>query len=370
MERNRIDWIDWLRVIACFMVVLSHACDPFVGQFDANPTAFITGTAIGSLVRPCVPLFAMMTGVLLLRPVATPLAPFYRKRLGRLVLPLAVWSLLLPVIGYCYFNFVNPLTANVMLGSGMYDTEHFIPRVWSWLFNFNYDTTALWYLYMLLGLYLIIPVLNSWLATASKKDLQLILAIWIGTLCVPYLQMAAPALGYEGNYGNYGLFGVCDWNVFGSVYYVSGFAGYLLLAYYLKTYPVQWRAGVMLPMFLLGYAITFGGYVLMQKAHPGNYAYLEIIWLFCGINVFMMTLPVFVTVQALNPRGNVSALAALTFGIYLVHFPFESMAYDLFDIPALPDWLRIILAAVTVFAVVAAIVWTLKQSKLTRRLVD
>lgn len=48
-------------------------------------------------------------------------------------------------------------------------------------------------------------------------------------MCLPYLQMIAPLLGYNGNYGNMGLLGVCDWNPYGMLYYFSGFLGYLVL---------------------------------------------------------------------------------------------------------------------------------------------
>ena len=57
---------------------------------------------------------------------------------------------------------------------------------------------------------------------------------------------------------------------------------------------------ITLPMFFVGYLITSLGYVLTQKYFPGNYAYLEIVWYFAGINVFMMTFPVFVIIQKMN----------------------------------------------------------------------
>ena len=34
--RENIAWIDLLRIIACFLVVLSHCCDPFVAHFNAD----------------------------------------------------------------------------------------------------------------------------------------------------------------------------------------------------------------------------------------------------------------------------------------------------------------------------------------------
>ena len=68
--RERIGWIDLLRVIACFLVVFSHSCDPFVAVFDSDRATFLQGALAGSFVRACVPLFVMMSGVLLL-PVRT-----------------------------------------------------------------------------------------------------------------------------------------------------------------------------------------------------------------------------------------------------------------------------------------------------------
>ena len=95
--KEHLGWIDLLRVLACFLVVLSHCCDPFVAQFDADRSAFLTGMFTGSTVRCCVPLFVMMTGVLLL-PVQTGMSAFYRKRIGRIALPLVFWSLALPLL--------------------------------------------------------------------------------------------------------------------------------------------------------------------------------------------------------------------------------------------------------------------------------
>ena len=39
--RERIGWVDLLRVIACFLVVFSHSCDAFVGVFDSDRATFL-----------------------------------------------------------------------------------------------------------------------------------------------------------------------------------------------------------------------------------------------------------------------------------------------------------------------------------------
>lgn len=372
-EKQNVGWIDLLRVTACFLVVFSHSCDPFVAQFDANRGMFLTGVFAGSLMRPCVPLFAMMTAVLLL-PIkqGTTSDMFYSKRIGRIIKPLAFWSLALPLMAFFYFTRVNPGTANMQLSVGDYTTGTLLQRLYTFIFNFNFDTTPLWYLYMLIGLYIIMPIINSWLTQATRKEIKTILYIWGVTLFLPYIKMVAPMLGYTGNYGHMGLLGECDWNVYGTFYYVSGFIGYIILAYYLKTYPLYWSrkklVAVCLPMFIVGYTITSVGYIVTNEYFPGNYAYLEILWYFTGINVFMMTFPIFVTVQKLNieSRKWLSQAAKLTFGVYLCHFTFTFLSYDLYDSAALPYLVRIVLAALTTTAISALLTWVLSRFKITR----
>lgn len=77
-KRENIGWIDLLRVTACFLVVFAHCCDPFVARFDTDRPTFLQGCALGSAVRCCVPLFVMMTGVLLF-PVRNGMSEFTKS---------------------------------------------------------------------------------------------------------------------------------------------------------------------------------------------------------------------------------------------------------------------------------------------------
>lgn len=372
--QEHLAWVDLLRIAACFLVVFSHCCDPFVARFDEDPESFFTGVCLGSLVRPCVPLFVMMTGVLLL-PVRERMGAFYRKRLGRLLPPLVGWSLLLPLLFFAYLACIAPDTQNPAI-AGDHSWAGTLVKLRTFLFNFNFDTTPLWYLYMLAGLYLAMPLLSDWLRHADRREMRLFLRVWGLTLLLPYAGMIAPVLGYAGNYGNPGLFGVCDWNQFGTFYYVSGFIGYLVLAHYLVRFPLAWSRRKLLwagsGMFLAGYLVTMLGYLFMQRRYPGNYAYLEIVWYFAGINVFLMTFPIFVAISRvrIRPRPWIARIAALTFGIYLCHFVFVAAAYDLFDRPGLPPVVRIAAMSVTAFIVSGGLVWLLRRFAPTRPLVS
>lgn len=369
--KENIGWIDLLRIIACFFVVFSHSCDPFIAQFDNDRESFLTGVFSGSLVRFCVPLFVMMTGVLIF-PVRIGMGDFYKKRIGRVIIPLIFWSIALPVLYFIYMSFFTSTSPSIV-------PENFtLAATWNklylFIFNFSYDTTPLWYLYMLIGLYLITPILSGWIQQASQKDIKLFLYVWGISLLLPYIKMAAPLLGYAGNYGNMGLFGICDWNDFGSFYYMSGFIGYLVLAYYLVKYPLTWSwektLSITIPLFWVGFLITSFGYILTQKYFPGNYANLEIVWYFAGINVFMMTFPIFVIIQKIKipSSAGLAHLASLTFGIYLCHFIFVQIAYDLvIAFGPLPTLIRIICVAGLGFFFSYCVARVMGYFKLTRR---
>lgn len=372
-NNENIGWIDLLRIIACFLVVFSHCCDPFVAQFDNDRQTFLTGVFSGSLVRACVPLFVMMSGALLF-PIRHNMAFFYKKRIGRIIIPLIFWSVILPVLYFIYLNFITT-TQSPLIVQENYTLNTTLNKIYTFIFNFNYDTTSLWYLYMLIGLYLIMPIINAWLSQANPKEIRLFLYIWGITLTLPYIKMAAPLLGYTGNFGNMGIFGVCDWNDYGTFYYVSGFIGYLVLAYYLVKYPLNWNWAktlyITVPMFLVGYAITSLGYVLTQKYFPGNYAYLEIMWYFVGINVFMMTFPIFIIVQKIKVRSRkwLSQIASMTFGIYLCHFIFVQISYDLLNLVSLPVIIQILSMACITFFISYLLTYIMASFKLTHRLV-
>lgn len=372
-RRETIGWIDALRVIAIVLVVVSHCCDHLNALYGTDDASYRLGAWVGSLVRPCVPLFAMMTGVLLL-PVGreTSLVGFYRKRIGRLLWPLAFWSIVLPIANYLAYNYVWTDPANVSL-VGPFDKANLINHLYTWIFNFNYDTIPLWYLYMLMGVYLIMPVVSRWLETATDSDVRTVLWLWCASLLVPYIQYFAPMLGYQGNYGSMGLWGVCSWNSFGTFYYVSGFMGYMILAHYLARHPVRCSTGrlaaVTVPMFAVGMAITLIGYTSMMPS--GNWFLIEQFWSFCSVNVLMMTLPVFLWVERSQVKVPpiVTRLAVMSFGVYLCHFSIVQWGYEVMMATGLPVGARLALNVVLSTAVSYLIVALMMKVKALRRFV-
>ena len=232
-QKTHIVWLDVVRLVAMFTVVCCHSADPF-NFYPGEPPANIAeikwwGAVYGSLLRPCVPLFVMITGALLL-PVKGEVAPFYRKRIGRVFWPFLIWSVI-----YNLFPWITGLLGvapEVILDFFPYSGEEVMRQsldvslgyIAQMPFNFSLLDVHMWYIYLLIGLYLYMPVFSAWVEKASRKAQRWFLVAWGVTLFVPY---------YREFVGPY-IWGSCSWNEFYMLYMFAGFNGYLLLGHYLR----------------------------------------------------------------------------------------------------------------------------------------
>ena len=100
---ERVVFLDYLRVIACFMVITVHCIEPFYlggeGTLIRNMTDAAWSTFLDSALRAAVPLFVMASSYLLF-PLKYDTATFFKKRFVRVCIPLIIWSLLYALIPY------------------------------------------------------------------------------------------------------------------------------------------------------------------------------------------------------------------------------------------------------------------------------
>lgn len=359
-------WVDILRILACFLVVLAHCCDPYVGRVGTNLLEFRSGAVWATMCRVSVPLFVMLSGVLLL-PTSMRLVEFFSRRLKRLLLPFVFWSIVSP---FLFFAFVSVFgeVENAAVSTSAHGLKATLTAAYTWLMNFNYSTIPYWYIYMMLGLYLIIPVISAWVREASRKELKIMIYVWLFTTIIPYLQLLSPMLGYLGNYGEQGLFGVCSWNAFSTFHYVSGFVGYLILAHYLVRYPLGWKGAKLvfncLALFAAGYAITLIGFFYTQANYPEDFTSLEIIFSFTSLNVAMMTVAVFIFFQQLKcaPSKLLAKVSESTYGVFLVHFVVVHIIYELvYEYVLIHPAVQVILIALISYVLTTILVMALRN---------
>ncbi len=366
--KPQIVWLNVVRLLAMFMVVCCHSTDPFnfyPGETPANIAEFkFWGATYGSMLRPCVPLFVMITGALLL-PVQQEASVFYRKRISRVLWPFIIWSVLyalfpwiLGVLGYAPQTILNffPFSGEEVTRQSLEVSAKYISRL---PLNFSIVGVHMWYIYLLIGLYLYLPVFSAWVERAGEKAKLWFLAAWGVTLFMPYYR----------EYVNPYIWGSCSWNEFYMLYTFAGFHGYLLLGHYLRHHP--WRLsqtlGYGIPMFVTGFLVTFLGFRHISSLPSYSDEQLEMFFYFCSPNVVLMTIPLFKLCQHTHIKSPkvCQALSNLTvcgFGIYMVHYFFTGPCILLARQLGTPICLQILVGAVFAFIFSWTLVFLLRKA--------
>lgn len=302
-DKQRIVFLDWLRAAACLMVFLVHACECVYSNDYSfsipSETARWTIGLIQGFVRPiAVPLFLMASAYLLV-PVTRSTGDFLRKRFSRVGIPFVVFLFL--------YAFLPALWGEFTLAEAWANVKqagiNFIPR-----------ESHLWFVYMMLGLYLIMPVISPWLQKVGKKEEGFFIGLWAFTLCL-----------YLFRYFFGPVFGECWWNPYPFFYYVSGFVGYIVLGHYIKEH-IHWSTRktclVCIPVLVACYAFQvwrFHQRSFMVDTPAELEMHLQNDTILAGI----MSACVFLLFKCIKAPGRsyglVKKVSQASYGMYLMH---------------------------------------------------
>jgi surface polysaccharide O-acyltransferase-like enzyme len=150
------------------MVIVVHCTEPF--YIGGSESFILTGSDafwasfFDSFVRACVPMFVVASSYLLF-PTRYTTAQFLKKRTIRVLVPFLIWSLI--------------------YASAWGDPVENLKNL---LLNFNYSAGHLWFVYMLIGVYLLIPLLSPWAEKVEKKELLVYLGIWMFSNIIPLIR--------------------------------------------------------------------------------------------------------------------------------------------------------------------------------------
>ncbi|SFW16595.1 acyltransferase [Cellulophaga fucicola] len=285
MESKRIHYIDNLRVLACFLVILTHSA------MSTKDSYGFYAVIISLLGNPSSELFLTISGALLL-PTRIKMKEFYIKRFSRLALPVLFWSLIILLIQYLIGVNTLGITIKKLI-----------------LIPLSPVTGVYWFIYTICGLYLLAPVISPWIIASTKKEYQFILLLWLCTILLPYISFILPDFYH------------IDGNYYFILNYFGGFLGYMLLGVYLRKYPI------ILPKIK---AILLIASLVTLAILPILYCYLfnrELINIInnnLSISSVLLVTAIFIFFQnfgSTNIKFNnfINYLAKYTFGIYLVH---------------------------------------------------
>ena len=313
---DRVVFVDYIRVVACFLVMLVHASENFyaadvsglagnVSLLANESNRFWVAFYDGFCGRISVPLF-MIVSAFLLVPMKSgvTMGDFYKRRFKRIIPPMVIFMLL--------YTFL-PLAWGGMSWEQSLNDLKMLPL------NFPSMAGHLWFMYPLISLYLIIPIVSPWLERASAKEELTFLGLFGISTFIPWIhRFISPE-----------IWGECFWNGFTMLWYCSGYLGYLVMAHYIR-YHLDWNRKKKLiagSLFLLAGA-AFTGWSFWYMGTPGQTIetpLLEWSWEFCTPNVLLASFGAFLLFSCIERKETpklIRKLSDMSFGMYLMHLFF------------------------------------------------
>ena len=176
---GRLAYADLLRCTAMLAVIVVHITG---GALEASPVGtpdFMVLNVYDGLTHWCVPVFVMLSGMFLLDPKhSLPPSKLFFGHMLRIAAALAVWGTAYALVERVQvhglsWESVRAALYQVLLGKTCFH---------------------LWFLYMLLGLYLVTPVLRAFVRGAGRGDFHwFFLLVFVFTFLLPTLLRLRPS---------------------------------------------------------------------------------------------------------------------------------------------------------------------------------
>ena len=294
---GRLAYADLLRCAAMLAVIVVHVSGGSLEAAAVGSPAFQVLNLYDGLAHWCVPVFVMLSGMFLLDPGhSLPLS----KLLGhilRIAVALAVWGTAYAVVWQFQLYGVSWAGVRTALYQVLLGKTSF----------------HLWFLYMLIGLYLVTPILRAFVRGASRGDFHwFFLLVFVFTFLIPTVLRLRPSQTLSLYVNNLNL------------KLVLGYVGYYVLGYYLKAYSLSRPAEYLIYVLgILGAAVTVGGTAWLSQQRG---MLVQTLYNYDSPNIALMSAAVFVFFRYVlgvseerSRRQRVSGVAKISFGIYLVH---------------------------------------------------
>lgn len=280
----RIKYLDVLKTVAIIGVIVIHSAAPLVDNYSVGSYNWWVGNIYDSITRTSVPLFFMVSGALLLDKKISSLNFFYVKK----VLPL-------------FFAF--------LFWSTIYFLQRNIPYPESFTFS-NYIKTMLtgtvfgrlWFLYTIIGLYLVTPFVSIFVKNASENMIKGYIVLWfISTTVIDFFQY------------------FYDITIAFDLSLMYGYIGYFVLGYYCKEKDFKINTSIIILFLSVLNLITIMGTYHLSSINNQNVLYF---YNNLSPNTILITLLFFVLMKNTvngESTNNLKEISMNSLGIYLLH---------------------------------------------------
>ena len=331
-SNSRLWHLDLLRILAAFGVVVLHTTPLPDVLGGVNSAQWQTAVSFSILFRWCVPVFFMISGALFLAPDrAFSTRRLYRKSISRIAFSFLFWSAVYAVV-HC-----------LRTGKGK----------WTFLNQLLRGHFHMWYLFALLGLYMLTPLLREMTKNKKMTGYFVLLGL-VFTFFMPrfFSVLFLFPLPHDDVFASLRS-AVTQLNPLGGIYPVY----YFVLGHYLCTCALKKTQRCLLYVSgiagcLLSMGLTVWHSVSLQEISGQFYDISSLGALFMAAAVFVFFRQHF---SDFHPNARavriVTKLSACSFGIYLLH----PLVLDLLK-PALPQLPLMIPFAIAAWALIVCLI--------------
>lgn len=296
-EGHRVLYFDLLRIVSVFAMMMIHVASGQMFNAPINGGRWMSFVVYDSLARFCVPVFIMISGALFLNPEKqTSIRRLYTKNLARLVTAFLFWSGLYAVV----LNLAEYRTINYEIVMEMLEDLVIGPSIF-------------WFLFMIAGLYIMVPLLKPMCAKKETTEYFLVVAFCFVSVLI--------AFGWIDGISS--LLSQIQKKMYLSV--VTGYVGYFIAGHYLHSYPPSQK--VRKVIYLLGIVGVILTAAATWKDSQIAGRLVEKYFTYLAPNVWLPSMAVFLLAQEWVPKIKFSPraldwigrLSRYSFGMYLCH---------------------------------------------------
>lgn len=296
---GRVAYADLLRSFAVIAVIVIHLTASPLYSLSVTSQSWQIMNIYNGLTRWCVPIFVMLSGMFMLDPKRSlPLPKLFLHNILRILVALIFWDWIYAVVEKGVFTPYAIWNA-LLRAIGLQGSYHF----------------HLWFCFMILGLYLVTPILRAFCRGASRSDFHYFFLIaFLFASLFPTLFELFP--------NTFSLLKI--WYDRLSVRLVMGYVGYYVAGFYLREYLIsRLTEAIIYVLGILGAIATVWGTSLLSR-HSGTF--IEALYDYTSPNVVCFSVAVVVLFRYVlgvseerSRRQRLSGVAKISFGIYLVH---------------------------------------------------
>ncbi len=286
-------WMDAIRIFASFAVMIIHISSQYLAEVEAGSHTWIVFRIYRDTCSFAVPIFVMISGTLFLSR-EIPIRVILKKYVTRIAILFAFWSALYAVV------FLHQDGILTMIGSFVKGYSH------------------MWFLYMIVGLYLVTPVIRKFTSEDDLRKLFLVLGLFFYTIGKDMISIISIINGKAGGYLQSAFQSM-------GVTLCTGFIFYYVLGYHLCKTELQKRWSTLLfvsgGVAFLAPIITFFLRLQFGTRYLGDILYdFETIRMLKTIFVFLLFRQVFSRINVSQKGAAVTEeMGRLSLGAYLIH---------------------------------------------------